>query len=197
LPDSLDFDIAAPLFCAGITAYSAILRARSKPGELINIVGCGGVGHVAILFAKAMGYRVNAYDVAEDKLELAKRCGADEALNITSATTTFEKALTTIIISGANQAYDGAASLTSNHGVILGIGLPPAPVQIPVATWGGRDLTFIPCSIGSKSELIACLDLAARHKIKPVIEKRKMEDINNGYKELAEGKVEGRLVFQF
>jgi len=197
LPDGLDFEIAAPLFCAGITAYSALLKARSKAGQLINIVGCGGVGHVAILFAKAMGFRVNAYDVAQDKLDLASKCGADKAFNILNTETTFEKAPTTIIISGANQAYDGAADLTSNHGVILGIGLPPKPVQIPVPTWGGRDLTFIPCSIGSKQELIECLNLAVRHNIRPIIEKRKMASINEGFKDLAEGKVEGRLVFQF
>jgi D-arabinose 1-dehydrogenase-like Zn-dependent alcohol dehydrogenase len=70
-------------------------------------------------------------DVAPDKLEFAKRCGADEALNITKTDIPFELALTTIIISGANQAYDSAANLTKNHGIILGIGLPPAPVAIP------------------------------------------------------------------
>jgi hypothetical protein len=64
-------------------------------------------------------------------------------LNITEKDTVFEKAKTTIIISGASQAYDGAEALTANHGVVLGIGLPPTPVQIPVPLWGSRGLTFI------------------------------------------------------
>jgi len=197
LPDGLDFEVAAPLFCAGITAYSALLKGRSRPGQLINIVGCGGVGHVAILFAKAMGYRVNAYDIAQDKLDIAKKCGADEALDVSDTATSFEKAATTIIISGANQAYNSAANLTSTHGVVLGIGLPPKPLEISIPAWGSRDLTFIPCSIGSNEELKACLDLATRHNIKPLIEVRGMDLINEGYKDLAEGKVEGRLVFKF
>jgi len=198
LPDSLEFDVAAPLFCAGITAYSAILRAGVQAGQLLNIVGCGGVGHVAILYAKAMGYRVHGYDIAEEKLKLAKECGADQAINsIKADPSTFEQALGTIVFTGANPAYDGAFNLTANHGRLVAVGLPATPLQINVALWGSRDIKLFPINTGSIPELKEALELAARHKIRPKIDVRHIDTINEGYKELAEGKIDGRIVYHF
>lgn len=87
-------------------------------------------GHIAILYAKAMGYRVNAYDIAEDKLQMARECGADKTVNSITSTETPEKAASTIVISGANAAYAGALRMTSNHGAVLAVGLPPQDLQI-------------------------------------------------------------------
>jgi len=198
LPDAIEFYIAAPLFCGGITAYSAILKAKVRPGKLINIVGAGGVGHMGILFAKAMGYRVHAYDVTEVKLKLALDCGADKAFNSISAdATTFEKGDSTIVYSGAIPAYAGALAMTNNHGTVVAVGLPPTDVGINVALWGSKDISFIPCNTGSIPEIVELLDLAVRHSIKPKIEVRHIDTINNGYKDLAEGKIDGRIVYHF
>ncbi|MCJ1302883.1 hypothetical protein MMC08_005688 [Hypocenomyce scalaris] len=195
VPDDLSLDVAAPLSCAGVTAYSALLKVRTKAGRLVNIVGCGGVGHVAIMFAKAMGYRVHAYDVAEEKLKLAKKCGADEAYNITDTSKTYEKATTTIVITGVNAAYQSALGLTANHGAVVAVGLTTVEVSVPL--WASRDIQLLPTSMGSKVELAECLDLAARKNIKPVIEIRHIDNINEGYQELAAGKIEGRYVYRF
>jgi len=197
LPDGISFDSAAPLFCAGVTAYSAILRTRSKPGQLINIIGCGGVGHIAIKFAKAMGYRVHAYDISQDKLDLARRCGADGAFNSRTLSPDFEKAPSTIVISGVLVAYDAAFSLTSNHGAVIAVGLPPDKFGINVALWASKDIAFIPSSTGSKQDLVELLDLAVRHNIQPLTEIRSIESINEAYQDLMSGKIDGRILFRF
>jgi len=108
-----------------------------------------------------------------------------------------ETAPATIVISGANAAYAGAIGLTSNHGVVVGVGIPPEDLKINFMQWSSRDISFVPVNTGSISELAECLDLAARHKIRPKIEVRHIDTINEGYKDLADGKVEGRIVFHF
>jgi len=196
IPDALSFDAAAPLFCAGITSYSALLKVTSLPGQLVNIIGVGGVGHVAVMFAKAMGYRVTAYDIAEDKLEQAKACGADEVINFKDAKLSeCEKAPSTLVISGAIQAYDNALLLTALHGTIVTIGLPSTPWSLNIQRLCALDITIRPTQTGGKREMTECLDLAARKNIRPIYKVRDIEQINEGFKELAEGKVEGRLVF--
>jgi len=198
LPDNLSFDVAAPLLCAGITSYSSILKAKVPPGQLLNVVGCGGLGHVAILFAKAMGYRVHGYDIAEEKLKLAKECGADEVFNSLKADPkTFEPAHATIVFTGAQPAYDGAVKLTRNHGRVVAVGLPAANLGINVPLWGSKGLKLIPINTGSIPELRECLELAARHNIRPKIEVRHIDTINQGYTDLAEGKIDGRIVYHF
>ncbi|GAB7356268.1 hypothetical protein MBLNU459_g7077t2 [Dothideomycetes sp. NU459] len=180
IPAELSFEVAAPLFCAGITAYSALLKVRSRPGGLVNIVGCGGV-----------------VDITEDKLDLAKRCGADETLNMLDATSSFEQAMSTIVITGANAAYNGALGLTANHGVVIAVGLPAQDLQIALPRWCAKDVSLITTSTGSREEMVEALEIAAKHNFKPQIEVRSIQSINEGYKDLAAGRVDGRLVYTF
>ncbi|KAJ5745465.1 alcohol dehydrogenase [Penicillium odoratum] len=185
LPDELSFESAAPLFCGGVTAYSALLRVRASPGQLINIIGCGGVGHLAIMFAKKMGYRIHAYDISEEKLALARDCGADQAFDSLNLPSNPEKAASTLVISGASAAYNSAVGLTANHGAVVAVGIPPTDIQVSAS------------NTGSKADLIALLDLAARHNIKPVIDVRNIRTVNEAYQDLANGKIDGRIVFKF
>ena len=81
LPDSLEFDMAAPILCAGVTVYKGLKETDTKPGDTVVISGIGGLGHIAVQYAKAMGRNVIAVDVAEEKLALAREMGADAAIN--------------------------------------------------------------------------------------------------------------------
>lgn len=81
IPENLDFAEVSPIFCAGVTTYKALKVADAKAGDWVAIYGIGGLGHVALQYAKAMGYNVVAVDIMEDKLELAKRLGADLTVN--------------------------------------------------------------------------------------------------------------------
>lgn len=116
IPDALPDEIAAPLLCAGVTAYGALKVSRFLTGgRAVNIIGCGGVGHMIIMYAKAMGYQVHAFDVAEDKLQLARESGADKAYNSTALVDIDITQLgATIVAAGANPAYALAFKVTQN-----------------------------------------------------------------------------------
>ena len=77
LPDSLDWDAAAPILCAGVTVYKGLKETDTKPGDTVVISGIGGLGHVAVQYAKAMGLDVIAVDIADEKLELATKYGRE------------------------------------------------------------------------------------------------------------------------
>ena len=80
LPDSLDWEAAAPILCAGVTVYKGLKETDTKPGDTVVISGIGGLGHVAVQYAKAMGLDVIAVDIADEKLELARKMGAGAVL---------------------------------------------------------------------------------------------------------------------
>lgn len=81
IPDGLDFSIASPVLCAGVTTYKAIKETQARPGEWLVVIGVGGLGHMAVQYAKAMGLHVGAVDIASDKLELARQLGAEVTVN--------------------------------------------------------------------------------------------------------------------
>jgi propanol-preferring alcohol dehydrogenase len=85
LPAGVDFAAIAPILCAGVTTYKGLKETEARPGEWVVISGIGGLGHVAVQYAKAMGLKVVAVDIAEDKLKLARAAGADHAVNALSA----------------------------------------------------------------------------------------------------------------
>ena len=81
LPNGLDFEPAAPILCAGVTVYKELKEADAKPGDTVVISGIGGLGHVAVQYAKAMGLGVIAVDISDEKLSLARKMGADDLVN--------------------------------------------------------------------------------------------------------------------
>ncbi|GME32437.1 hypothetical protein AJ79_09816 [Neofusicoccum parvum] len=205
IPDALSYETAAPLLCAGVTAYGALrkISAVQPGGTFINIIGCGGVGHLTIMYAKAMGYRVHAYDVDEDKLRLARVSGADATFNTATATTTDAAAAeslaqlgATIVTTGAAAAYELAFRVTGNHGRIVAVGVPKEPIAVRVLDMVKRDISLIATNQGNKQDLVEALAQAAEHGIAGVHETRRLEQINEGFQELMQGKVAGRLVYK-
>ncbi|EFX00622.1 alcohol dehydrogenase [Grosmannia clavigera kw1407] len=199
VPDGLSDQDAAPLFCAGVTAYGAVKKAarRQVGGSLVNIVGSGGVGHLAIMYAKAMGFRVHAFDVAADKLDLALQSGADAAFN--SATTDLanvEKAASTIVISGAIKAYSFAMKITNTCGAVIAVGAPHEPFPCNVTEMVLSELSLIATNQGTKQELSEAVALAAEKGIKPVTQTWHIDDINAAMDDMLAGKVAGRIVFR-
>ncbi len=81
IPDGLDFAMASPVLCAGVTTYKAIKETQARPGEWLVVIGVGGLGHMAVQYAKAMGLHVGAVDIAPEKLELARQLGAEVTVN--------------------------------------------------------------------------------------------------------------------
>ncbi|KAF5625192.1 duf1446 domain protein [Fusarium tjaetaba] len=175
VPEELSDEIAAPLFCAGVTAYGAIKKAakRQLPGSLVNIVGSGGVGHLAIIHS-----------------------GADAVFNsLTTPMETIELAQSTLVVSGSIRAYQFGMGITQVRGAIIAVGAPHELFPCNVTEMVLRELSIIATNQGTRQELAESLSMAASHNIKPLILTRHVDEINEGVKDLIGGKVTGRTVF--
>jgi propanol-preferring alcohol dehydrogenase len=150
LPDNLSFQSAAPLACAGITVWGGLVRAGLKSGESIAIVGGGGgLGHLGVQFAKALGLVVIAIDARDEGLQLAKDCGADTIVDARQSkekvveevrkVTGGEGADATLNVSDHKTAAALAAAVTKMHGFMIQIAQPPE-VSIPFAEFVFRDI---------------------------------------------------------
>ncbi|KAF5856719.1 hypothetical protein ETB97_007002 [Aspergillus alliaceus] len=205
LPDGLKDEWAAPLLCAGVTAYGAIKKAAVVvPGGMtLNVIGCGGVGHLVIQYAKAMGYRVRGFDISPDKLSLATHSGAfethrsDQLSPKDKAQTKALQARATIVASGSPAAYELAFPLTATHGRVIAVGVSKDTVPVNLLEMVTRDLSLVATNQGSRQELAECLEIAAATgDIRPVVEMRGFGELEEGFRHMAAGKVSGRLVYR-
>ncbi|KAI9925905.1 hypothetical protein ASPWEDRAFT_173995 [Aspergillus wentii DTO 134E9] len=194
IPDALSDEVTAPLLCAGVTAYGALRKV--PPGvQSVNVIGCGGVGHLVIQYAKALGYYVRGFDVNDKKLGLAARSGADETFYSTDATHA-DQASATIVATGAVAAYKAAFAVTANHGRIIAIGVPKGEIPVSLLDMVKRDLSLVATNQGSKEELEEALEIAVQHQIAPEYEIRQLDQLNDGFQEMMKGESHGRLVYR-
>ncbi|KAI1111428.1 GroES-like protein [Nemania sp. NC0429] len=168
LPDSVSFLSAAPLACAGRTVYRAVRKTELQPGQWVAIVGAGGgLGHLGIQFARAMGLRVVAIDARDDGLALARECGADvvvdarrekaEVVRAVQAVTGGRGADCAIVL--ADHAEALAAAVTRMHGTVVQVAQPET-VSVPFAELVFRDIRFkgsVLCSPGESEEMVRCV----------------------------------------
>lgn len=138
LPDHVDFVTIAPILCAGVTTYKGLKETEVRPGEWVAIVGIGGLGHVAVQYAKAMGMHVVAVDIADSKLELAKQLGADITIN--ASVQTPSEALRgmiggvhgALVTSTATKPFRQALDMLRPKGTVSLVGLPPGDFPTPI-----------------------------------------------------------------
>lgn len=129
-------------------------------------------------------------------MRLARESGADKVFNSTAIDPEeVEKLPSTIVVAGVTAAYDLAFELTRTSGVVIAIGFPKALVPINILSMILREQSLIATNQGTKQELVECLELAASHRITPIIHMRKLEQINEGFQEMVGNKVTGRLVY--
>src|ERR1700732_4733884 len=136
IPDAVSSVQAAPLFCAGVTVYRAIMQAKLQRGQRLAVFGVGGLGHLAIQIAVHLGLEVSAIDVADDKLALAKSLGAANTFNATTANVVKEMrrrggAHIVLVTSGSKAAYDTAFYCVRPTGTLLAVGLPADEISFP------------------------------------------------------------------
>jgi propanol-preferring alcohol dehydrogenase len=202
IPDRLGFLDAAPIICAGVTTYKGLKETGTKPGEWIVISGIGGLGHVAVQYARAMGMRVAAVDVADDKLALARALGAEIAIN---AMTEDAVAETQRLIGGAHgalvtavspPAFAQAIGMLRRGGTCALVGLPPGEFPTPIFDVVLKGLTIRGSIVGTRKDLEEALDFAARGCVKAAIEVQPLEAINDIFARLKAGDVRGRVVLQ-
>lgn len=204
IPDELSFIEAAPLFCAGVTSYKALKVSRTKPGDWVSCVGVGGLGHLAIQYAVAMGLNVIAVDTGDSKRELSLKLGAKHFIDFKQDKP--EEKIPQLIGTGVHAAICTAASKAGfesayaslrRGGTLVLVGIPPEDIPVPVFETVVNSISIVGSIIGTRRDLVECLDFAAQGKVKTDIEVRKLEEINDIFEELENGKVTGRIVMDF
>jgi propanol-preferring alcohol dehydrogenase len=204
IPQGLDPKLAAPLICAGVTSYKGIKETEAKPGEWIAVSGCGGLGHMAIQYAKAMGLHVAAIDIDPGKLDHAKRLGAD--LMINAKTDNPAEVLKAAIGGGAHgvlitapslPAFKQGVEMTRKRGTCVLVGLPPGEFPTPLFDVVANCITVRGSFVGTRKDMAECLAFAADGKVKADIELQPLSAINSVFERLEKGEVPSRVVLDF
>ncbi len=202
IPEGLDPVAAGPIICAGVTTYKGIKMAGCKPGEWIAISGVGGLGHLAVQYAKAMGLNVLAVDVGDDKLALAKKLGADLTVNAANkdAVAETQKAIGgahgVLITAVSTKAFAAGVGMLRRGGTCVLNGLPPGDFPLDIFDVVFRCLTVRGSLVGTRADLKEALAFAADGKVKATIETTTLDDVNNVLVRLRKGKVNGRVVLK-
>ncbi len=202
LPQSLDFVSAAPILCAGVTTYKGLKETSAKPGEWVVISGIGGLGHVAVQYATAMGLHVAAVDVDDGKLALAKRLGAEVTVNAATSDAAAEVqraiggAHAVLITAVSVKAFQQAVGMLRRGGTCVLNGLPPGEFPTPIFDVVLKRLTIRGSIVGTRKDLQEALQFAAEGKVKATTETQPLEAINDVFARLRKGAVQGRVVLQ-
>ncbi|MBP3089041.1 NAD(P)-dependent alcohol dehydrogenase [Corynebacterium sp. sy017] len=197
IPDELDFDIAAPLLCAGITTYSPLARWDIKEGDNVAVVGLGGLGHMGVQIAAAKGATVTVLSRSLKKEQEAKELGATRVLATTEEDFfrnhrgEFDFILSTI---SASYDLDAYLKLLKPHGVMSVVGLPPEQLGVSMGSliMGGKVLTG--SNIGGIKETQEMLDFCAQHSLGAKIEKISVDEVDAAYDRVVAGDVKFRFV---
>ncbi|RFB76564.1 alcohol dehydrogenase AdhP [Methylovirgula sp. 4M-Z18] len=204
LPKDGDFAELAPILCAGVTTYKGIKETEARPGEWLAISGIGGLGHIAIQYAKAMGLHVVALDVTEEKLELARRLGAEVAINARSQDAAAQVIKETnggahgvLVTAVSVPAFTQALGMVRRKGTIALSALPPGDFPTPIFDVVLKRITIRGSIVGTRQDLAEAVQFAAEGKVKAHIHKAKLEDINTIFDNLDRGRVDGRMVMTF
>lgn len=200
IPDGLSDVDAAPILCAGVTTYKALKVANVKPGEWVAIYGIGGLGHVALQYAKAMGYHVVAVDIHPEKLELAKELGADVTVNSSEVdpVEAIKKEVGgvhgAISVAVTKKAFEQAYKSVRRGGSLVVVGLPNAELPIPIFDTVLNGVTVKGSIVGTRKDMQEALDFAARGKVRAIIETQPLDKINEVFERMEKGQINGRVV---
>jgi alcohol dehydrogenase, propanol-preferring len=195
---------AAPLICAGITTYKGIKETGARPGEWIAISGVGGLGHLAIQYAKAMGLLVCAIDIDDGKLAHAKRVGADLAINakVGDPAAAVKKetgggAHGVLITAPSLSAFKQGVGMTRKLGTCVLVGLPPGEFPVPLFDVVANCITIRGSFVGTRQDMAEALTFAVGGKVKADIELQPLSAINQIFDRLEHGDVASRVVLDF
>ncbi|SFO68654.1 alcohol dehydrogenase, propanol-preferring [Bradyrhizobium sp. Ghvi] len=204
LPATVDFAAIAPILCAGVTTYKGLKETEARPGEWVAISGVGGLGHVAIQYAKAMGLKAAAVDIAEDKLVLARETGADLAVNAL-ADGAVDKVLAAtgggahgvLVTAVSTAAFAQALKMVRRKGTVSLVGLPPGEFPTPIFDVVLKRITVRGSIVGTRRDLDEAIAFAADGKVKAEVAKVPLTEINDVFDRMKAGKIDGRMVLDF
>jgi alcohol dehydrogenase, propanol-preferring len=201
VPDSIPSYEAAPLCCAGWTAYGALRQAALLPGQSVALFGMGGLGHLAIQYARHLGLRVAAVDVAEGKLELAQSQGADLALLAGNAARTLQKewggADAAIVLTGSPEAMQQAFRSLKRTGTLITSGLSTNQYELPIVDTVLKGITIRGSYLGTRADLEEVFRLAQAGVGRAHIERHSLDQVPGLLDTLRRGQILGRAVVVF
>jgi len=204
IPAGLSPTEAAPLICAGVTTYKGIKETKTKAGDCIAISGAGGLGHLAIQYAKIMGLQICAIDVDDEKLALAKSLGADLVFNAKHGDPaaalkeeTGGGAHGVLITAPSLGAFKQGVGMTRKRGTCVLVGLPPGDFPVPLFEVVANCITIRGSFVGTREDMAECLAFAADGRVRADIELQPLSEINDIFDRLEQGKVAGRVVLDF
>ena len=205
LPEGTDPYAMAPILCAGVTTYRGLKRTGARPGQWVAIVGIGGLGHIAIQYARAMGLRVAAVDVSNEKLELAKSLGAEIVVNgaETDPVAAIQEQIggthAAVVTAVASKAFEQAVLMLRPGGTVAYIGLPGGKsdeIRASISAITNWELTVRGSNVGTRQDLNEAIAFAANGLVKATIRTTELEEINAVLDEMRKGRIVGRVVLR-
>lgn len=201
-PPGINFTAMAPIICAGVTVYKGIKETDVKPGEWIAISGIGGLGHLAVQYAKSMGLHVAAIDVADDKLLLAKSLGADLVVNSKQQDPgNFIKKETGgmhgVLVTAPSQiAVNQGISALRRKGTLALNGLPKGSFDLSIFEAVLNRYTIRGSIVGTRKDMQEAIEFAVEGKVKATVHTAQLENINQVFDDMKKGNIEGRVVLE-
>jgi propanol-preferring alcohol dehydrogenase len=205
LPEGTDPYAMAPILCAGVTTYRGLKRTGARPGQWVVIAGIGGLGHVAVQYARAMGLRVAAVDVADEKLQLATSLGAEIVVNAASTDPVaaiqemIGGAHAAVVTAVASKAFEQAILMLRPAGTVAYIGLPGGKsdeIRASISAIVNWELSVRGSNVGTRQDLNEAIAFASNGLVKAKIRTIALEDINAVFDEMRKGQVVGRVVLK-
>jgi propanol-preferring alcohol dehydrogenase len=203
VPDAVSSLDAAPLTCAGVTTYKAIKVARVAPGETVAVFGIGGLGHLALQYARIAGAFTIAVDVQDDKLAMARELGADEVVN--AATTDPAEAIqalggadVAVALAASPRSFDQAYRSLRRGGRLVCVALPAdGTMSLPIFDMVLSGKSVIGSIVGTRNDLADVFALHAAGRTTVITVDRKLDEVNEAMADVLSGHVPARVVFQF
>lgn len=204
VPDGLESAAASSITCAGVTTYKAIKVSGIKPGQWLAIYGLGGLGNLALQYAKnVFNAKVVAIDVNDKQLELAKEMGADLVLNpkTDNVDEIIQKDLggvhAAVVTAVAKSAFNSAIASVRAAGRVVAVGLPVETMDLSIPRLVLDGIEVVGSLVGTREDLKEAFHFGAEGKVVPKVALRPLEDINTIFEEMAQGKFTGRMVIDF
>lgn len=202
LPASLAFAPAAPVLCAGVTVYKGLKVLDCKAGDWVVISGIGGLGHMAVQYARAMGFHVIAVDIADDKLELARKLGAEATINAARVDPVAEVqrqvrgAHGVLVTAVSRTAFTQAVGMLHKRGTMSLVGLPPGSFDLPIFDVVLNAKTVRGSIVGTRMDLQEALQFAGEGKVGAHFTTDRLDNINQVFDAMKRGAIDGRVVME-
>lgn len=200
IPSGMDAVHAAPLVCAGVTVYKGLVMTQARPGDWVAISGIGGLGHLAVQYAKAMGFQVVAVDIDDQKLDLAAKLGSDLTVNAASTDVAGYLQRTVggvhgvLVTAVGRAAFTQALAMVRPGATVVLNGIPPGDMSLNIFDLVMRAITLRGSIVGTRSDMAHALSLAAQKNIRATIRTARLSDINQIFADMHSVAIAGRIV---